>query len=137
MLTFIHLVIVIVTILIVLYADEQGLMWMLGKKKVLSAPLLHFLHRAVAVGLGALIISGGFLYTRAPLAYLANITFEVKLVAIVALILNTYAISRFTPIATIRAFGELTQKEKLPLLVSGAVSFAGWFVAAVSGLLLG
>lgn len=132
-----HFGIVIITILFVLYADEQGFMWVLGKKKKLSASLLHFLHQAVAISLGLLIITGGFLYYRAPVAYLSNATFEIKMIAIAALILNTYVISRFSPVASIRSFSELTQKEKLTLLVSGAVSVAGWITAAVCGLLLG
>ncbi len=137
MLQFIHFVIVIVTIAFVIYADEQGFMWMLGKKQTLSASRLHFLHQAVAFGLGALIISGGLLYVRAPIAYLSSTTFEIKMIAIAALIANTYAISRLSPLAATSTFAASTPGQKRALFISGGVSVMGWVVAGVCGLMLG
>ncbi len=136
MLTVIHIIIVIGTGLIVLYSDEQALLWVLGKKSMLHPARITFLHRAVSVGLALLFITGGLLYLRAVPFYLSDTTFIVKMTAITALILNTYFIERFSHIAMSRTFSSLSTPERLPLFISGGVSVAGWVTAILCGLLL-
>ncbi|MDB5190028.1 MAG: hypothetical protein JWN49_354 [Parcubacteria group bacterium] len=136
MLVTIHLTIVILVGLLVLYSDEQALMWVLGKKSILNRTHITLLHRSVSIGLASLLITGGLLYIQAVPAYLSNQTFIVKMVAIAALILNTYFIEKFSHVATSRSFSSLASSEKLPLFISGAVSFLGWVVAITCGLIL-
>ncbi len=136
MLTTLHLGIVIVTGLLVLYSDEQALAWVLGKKAQLDGKRIAFLHTIISVGLGALLITGGLLYLRAVPAYLSDTTFIVKLVAIAALILNTYVIERFSHVAISRPFAAVSHRERIPLFISGGISVAGWATAIVCGLLL-
>jgi hypothetical protein len=132
----IHLIIAIGTGLMVLYADEQALAWVLGKKDVMSSGRVHFLHRAVTVGLTLLLLTGGYMYAQAAPAYLTLRPFLVKMVVIAAVIINTYAINRFSNVALTKSFASLSQKEKLPLFISGGVSFAGWVTAFICGLLI-
>ena len=136
MLVTIHIIAVIGTGLVVLYSDEQGFLWMLGKKKVLNQKRVALLHHLVAAGLAVLLITGGLLYIQAVPYYLSDPTFIIKLIAISALILNTYAIERFSKVAISKTFSSLTSSERLPLLVSGVVSVLGWITALVCGILL-
>ena len=136
MLTNIHLSIVIGTGLMVMYSDEQAAMWILGKKEVLDQKKVSLLHNLVTAGLTLLLLTGGLLYLQAPVAYLSSITFVVKMVAVAALILNTYAISRLSHVATSRSFKSLSKEERIPLFISGFISIAGWGTAALCGLLI-
>lgn len=136
MLVTIHLTIVILTGLVVLYSDEQALMWVLGKKPILSPVRITFLHRTVSIGLALLLITGGLLYIQAVPAYLSDSTFIIKMIAIAALIFNTYFIEKFSHVATSRTFASLETSQRLPLFVSGAISAIGWVVAIVCGATL-
>jgi hypothetical protein len=136
MLVTIHLSIAILTGLVVLYSDEQAFMWVLGKKDVLEKSRINFLHYAVTAGLTLLIITGGLIYSQAAPAYLSIMPFVTKMVVIFALILNTYAIDRFSAVALTRSFASLSSKERIPLFITGAISFAGWATAIICGLLI-
>jgi hypothetical protein len=137
MLKILHVIFVIATLLAVAYSDEQALMWMLGKKQTLSPSLVATLHTLVSWGLGLLILTGGLLYFRAPQAYLSDPTFIVKMVAIAALIINTYVIERLAPIATSGPYSAISRSERTKLFISGAVSVLGWATALFCGFLLG
>jgi hypothetical protein len=136
MLLDLHLALVIATICGVLYADEQGLAWFLGRRRTLDARIVGWLHDGVAAGLGLLIATGGLLYMNAPRAYLTDATFLVKMGAVAALIANTYFIARLSPIAFAKPYAETTRGERLKLLASGGVSAAGWGAAVLCGYLL-
>jgi hypothetical protein len=132
----IHLIIASLTGLIVLYADEQAAVWLLGKREFFHPGTMQFLHRAVSLGLALLLITGGILYYQAPPAYLSLGTFDVKMVMVFAIICNTYFINRFSQVAVARSFESLSRRERLPLYISGAISFLGWVTAFVCGLLI-
>jgi len=134
--TTIHLIIVIGTGLLVLFADEQAAAWVLGREQTIPAGRIRFLHHSVATGLALLLLTGGYLYWRAVPAYLTLTPFIVKMVAVGALILNTWAIDSFGSIATTRTFASLTHKERLPLMISGAISFIGWVTAITCGIII-
>jgi hypothetical protein len=136
MLVLIHISVIIVTGLLVLYSDEQALLWVLGKIPVLDQKRVTVLHRSVSIGLALLLITGGLLYIRDVPFYISDPVFIVKMVAISALILNTYVIERLSHIATTRSYSSLTEKERLPLFISGAVSVAGWGIALICGILI-
>jgi len=133
----VHLTVVFATIAAVLYSDEQAFLWLVGKKERLSARLVRLLHAGVSFGLALLILTGGLLYIKAPQAYLSNTTFLIKMTAIAALIINTYAIERLSSFATTRPYASLTRDEHLPLFISGIVSVLGWSIAILCGYFLG
>lgn len=134
MLTTIHLGIVIGTALVVLFADHQGMRWMSGKDGRLPVARALFLHRVVTVGLVLLLITGGLLYARAAPAYLADPRFVLKMSMLFVIIVNTYFIERFSKVASEREFTSLTSSERLPLFISGGVSFVGWVTIIICGL---
>ncbi|MDB4991905.1 MAG: hypothetical protein JWL75_150 [Parcubacteria group bacterium] len=137
MLVTIHFIIAIAAALLVLYSDEQVFFWVLGKTKMIAPARVRFMHRSVTTGLTLLLITGGLLYSSAPEAFLSTSTFVVKMVTIFALIINTYFIDRFSGIAVTRTFASLSHAERIPLFITGAVSFAGWVTALTCGLLIG
>ncbi|HVX91409.1 MAG TPA: hypothetical protein VHC20_07410 [Candidatus Paceibacterota bacterium] len=130
-----HVVFIILTLLVVAYADEQALRYLFGKKQ-LNTNSLRVVHYLVASGLALTIITGGFLYLRAPALYLSDTTFIVKMVAVAALIINSAFLDRFSTDAATRTWDALSAGEKRMLLASGAVSILGWATAGICGLLL-
>lgn len=132
-----HLLIAGVTGLTVLYADEQAAVWFLGKRDYFHPGTMRFLHHAVSGGLALLIITGGILYYQAPPAYLSLGSFDIKMVLVFALILNTYAINRFSNVALTRPFSSLSRAERIPLYISGGISAFGWATTFILGLLIG
>jgi len=58
-----HIAAICLTGALVLYADEQGLAWMLGKKDRLNQNVVHFMHYAVAVGLAQSLLPARSFYS--------------------------------------------------------------------------
>lgn len=136
MLATLHLLIAALTIVFVLYSDEQAFLWVVGKKEFMDQSKVTFLHHAISGLLALLIITGGITYVTAAPAYLSLNTFVVKMVMVFVLIINTYFIDRLSAVALTRSYASLSLKERIPLFISGAVSFLGWMTAFVCGLLI-
>lgn len=137
MLTVLHVSFVFATGALVLYSDEQGLLWMLGKRETLSLKKLEWLHMLVGLGLAGLIATGGLLFLRAPSFYIGEPQFIVKMIFVLTLVVNSFFIGRFTHVATERAWRDLSNAERLSMLISGGVSFLAWVGAALGGLFIG
>ena len=137
MLTAFHVLAVLFAGVVVFYSDEQGFMYMRGKRSILSAKKLEWLHALVGVALALLILTGGLLFMRAPSYYLANTTFLIKMGFVGALLVNGFFIDRLSKIASQKPWAELSKRERLPLLISGAISGLCWLGALSCGLLLG
>lgn len=133
----IHIAAICITGLVVLYSDEQGLRWMLGKKEVLDAKRIAFLHAVVSIGLPIIILAGGFMVLPVLDYYLRNPIFLMKMGFVGVLIVNGFFIGKLSTLATTRSFASLSHTERLPLYVSGAASVLGWGGALIGGLLLG
>jgi hypothetical protein len=56
---------------------------------------------------------------------------------VAALIINSFFVGRFAKLASERPYASLARHERLPLLISGAVSTLSWLGAIACGLLLG
>ncbi len=134
--TFLHVVAIIVTGLCVLYSDEQGLEWILGKKQTLNAARVDLLHSVVSIGLALIILTGGLRVIPALSYYLAQPVFIGKMVFVLVLIINGFFIGRLSHMATTRTFASLSARERLPLFISGGVSVLGWAGALLLGLAL-
>lgn len=132
-----HVASVILSLLVVLYSDEQGLLWFLGKKKTLSAKRIQILHVLVSIGLGGILLTGGLMFLDRSDYLLQEPIFIVKMLFVLALVVNAFFIESISKLATQKAFVELTTTERRRVLISGAVSVIGWIGAGVCGLLLG
>lgn len=132
-----HILSIFVTGLCVLYSDEQGLLWMLGKKETLEPARIGLLHDVVSVGLAIIILTGGLLVMPSLSYYLHDPVFLVKMGFVGALIVNGFFIGRIALLSTTHSFASLTTRERLPLFISGAVSVMSWGGALLAGFLLG
>ncbi|MFA5841827.1 MAG: hypothetical protein WC835_02600 [Candidatus Paceibacterota bacterium] len=120
----------------VLLADHQAFNWVRGKKETLDLAKLTKYHHTVLWGLATLIISGFFLFWPSRNYLLQNTTFLIKMFFVVVLVMNSFVIGRFMPIATTREYSSLSFTERLPLMISGAASGVSWLGAAIAALFL-
>lgn len=132
-----HVIFVVLSILIVLYSDEQGLMWMLGKKQTLPKKRVEVLHALVSIGLGGILLTGGLMFLDRAEYLLSQPVFIAKMIFVAALVVNAFFIGSISRIATEKPYARLSTAERYRVLISGAVSVTGWIGAGVCGLLLG
>lgn len=133
---FVHVSAILCTAFLVVYSDEQGLKWMLGKKETLPAKQMRWLHILVSGGLVVTILSGAIMASASLEYYLSNPVFLVKMAFVGVLVVNAFFIGALLPIASTRAFSSLSSREKVPLLLSGALSGMCWVGAIACGLSL-
>lgn len=132
-----HVAFVILSFLAVLYSDEQGLRWMLGKKERLAHGRVKVLHYLVSAGLAGVILTGGLMFLDRAEYLLSQPVFIVKMIFVLALVVNGLLIGSLSRIASEKSFAELTRSERARVLLSGGVSVAGWIGALICGLILG
>ena len=132
-----HVAFVVLTLLIVVFADEQGLLWFLGKKQILSKRRVDLLHVLVTLGLGGILTTGGLMFIDRSEYLLQQPVFITKMVFVLTLVINAAFSGSISRLATEKSFKELSGAERTQVFVSGAVSIAGWIGAGVCGLLLG
>lgn len=133
---YIHLVSLAFCIGGIVYADHLGFSWMRGKVTTLHKTSLYRAHHAVGIGLGLMLGSGSVLFWNLHRYLLHQPLFYIKMSMVLALIINSFFIERFLEVATKLPFTSLTQKQKKPLFISGAVSLIGWAGAVVVAYLL-
>lgn len=130
----IHGAIVLLTALVIIYSDHQGFQYFRGHKQTLSPAFVTWSHRLVWTGLGLIIASGVLLVLPAWEYYLTDPAYYIKMSFVAVLIMNGFAIGKLSHKATTTPYAELSASEQKTLLVSGALSFAGWVVAITIGL---
>lgn len=121
---------------IVWKADKQALSWIRGTQPVLSVQRMRRYHILTWSGLLALVSSGAALSYPMLRYLLAEPVFIMKLLFVAVLLVNAVLIGRLIAIATTKTFASLSWNERLPLLVSGAVSSVSWLGALVLALIL-
>ena len=126
-----HLTILSLTVLVIIFTDINGLLWVLGKKEHLSEKLFTWLHRLVWFGLLGMIGSG--LYMAYPYigALSTETLFQGKMFFVLLLLINAVLIGKHMHITYSKSFKEITNKEKASLLISGFVSTGSWVGAFV------
>jgi uncharacterized membrane protein len=129
----IHLITLALTALVILYSDHKGFQYFWGSLETLPRSFVTWSHRLVWTGLILMILSGFFLMLPAWEYYLADPVFFVKMGFVLTLVVNAFFIGRLSLLTTERAFQELPSDLKKTLLVSGALSAAGWVGAASIG----
>lgn len=132
----IHVAILFSTLSVVVFADVQGLRWVLGRVRTLNARLTRALHILVYVGLLGMILTGVTMFLRDSEYLLSNPAFLVKMVFVAALVANSFLIGAHIKVATEKPFAELSVTEKRRLIISGVVSGACWLGAMLLGFSL-
>ena len=130
----IHVGALFLLIPVILFADHEGFSWIRGKKETLNPKVMTILHRLVWIGLGVMILTGMILAW--PLRdYLSNTpAFYIKMFFVFVLVVNSFFINRFMRVALERPYVSLTQEERRPLFISGAVSTISWVGAVIAAL---
>lgn len=132
-LTLLHLISLIITIPVILYADHMGFNYLIGKTKTVSVTKVKWAHALVFIGLGLLIVTG-ILVTVPMWAYvLSKPIFYLKMAFVITLLVNGLFIGQLMKKATEIPFVDLSKDEKLTLIISGGLSASGWFFSAVIG----
>ena len=127
-----HLLSLAFVAVVIVIADHDGYLYMRGKKAVLNAVKVKRLHQLAWVGLGAMIVTGVMLVRQNPIV-LEEGAFVVKMLMVLALLVNGFVIGRLSVLSTTTPFASLTRGQKLSLLASGAVSVSCWIGAAMIG----
>ena len=132
-LTTLHLVSLIITAPVILFADHMGFQYFTGRKQVLSASHIMWAHRLIMVGLVLMIVTGISITIPAWAVFLENPYFYAKLAFVATLALNGYFIEKLMQKATTIPYAQLPRSEKQVLLVSGAVSGVSWVATILIG----
>lgn len=127
----------VVTLGAVLWADHYAFLWMRGTRETLDQKTMGRLHRIVWVCLLGMIMSGALLFYPYKEFLVTLFAFRFKMLCVLLLLVNSFAIHTLLPLATQKSFYALTQKEKIMLGVSGLVSTSAWIGAFVFANMLG
>lgn len=119
-----------------LHADHMGLNWMRGKARTLDGKKVRTLHNRTWLGLCGMAITGFLMFWPMREYLLGRPQFYAKMFFVFALIVNGFAIGRLQNVALTKPYAELTTRERLPLLISGAVSTISWISAATLAFFL-
>ena len=127
----IHLTAIFFTLAVVVTADGHGLLWILGLLKSLPHKRMEILHILAWIGLVTIMLAGATMFSTYSEYLLTLPAFQLKMLFVAFLVLNAFFIGKHLKIATVRPFAELSFQERLPLLISGAVSTTGWIGAYI------
>lgn len=127
----IHVTAVFLTLGVVITADSHGLLWMLGKLQTLPRKRMEALHVLAWIGLITIMLAGATMFSTYSEYLLTLPAFQLKMLFVVFLVLNAVVIGKHLKIATVRSFASLPRKERIVLLLSGAVSTTGWVGAYI------
>lgn len=132
----VHVAILITTLFFVVCTDVLGVLYLLGIKKILPEKPVTWAHRIILIGLCGMILSGTVLFIPVREYLLSQPNFYVKVVFVLALVINAFVIGAHMKKAFITPFKELPGPEKKKLLISGAVSTLSWLGAIFGGIYL-
>lgn len=127
----IHVTSVVLTILIVVIADLHGLWWLLGKVENLPKLRMIWFHHLIWLGLVSTIVAGGVMFSYAPEYYLNLTAFRLKILFVLALVINAWLIGKHISLTIESRFIDLTASQKKTLITSGLVSTIGWIGAII------
>lgn len=132
----IHVAALLVTLYFIFHADKMAFSWMRGERQTLDMKEVRKHHWIISIGLAVLIITGGLMFLGHTNRLLSNPAFIAKMVFVAFLVINSVVIHFLMDIAETRTYKSLSNKEKFPLLISGAVSTIGWLGAIVCAAFL-
>lgn len=113
-------------------ADHSAFSWMRGKLAILDANKMMKFHHNIFYGLIGMTITGIGLYIPLREKLSASPAFKFKMAFVIVLFINSFVIYKFMPVASNKKYSELTTKEKLPLILSGAISTLSWIGALIA-----
>ncbi|MFZ3012049.1 MAG: hypothetical protein WA060_03605 [Minisyncoccia bacterium] len=128
-----HLVALIITAPVVLYADHMGFKYLTGRTPTISAKKLAWTHHLVTIGLILLIVSGIIITVPLWAIMFEKPLFYAKLAFVCTLATNGFFIGKLMKKASVIPFADLSVEEKRLLFVSGMVSACSWGTTILIG----
>lgn len=130
----IHLLILATTAYFIIRADHAAFQWVSGVIASLDMRRMVRYHIAVAIGLCGMIVTGSLMVQagidrEGAEAFTSNPAFLTKMFFVALLVVNAVVISFLMRGVSGVAYGTLTTKQKIPLMISGAVSTIAWLGA--------
>jgi hypothetical protein len=132
-----HITFAVGAVLVVVIADFHAFLWVLGRLSVLAESRMRVLHDLVYAALAGLLTSGVLMFWPLSEYLLTESAFIVKMLFVLALVINSVLISRHMHLAFVRPFASLSYAERIPLFVSAIVSTTSWVGALVAAQFLG
>jgi len=123
---YVHLGFLALAVVGMLLADRLALSWMRGKREVLEEDELERAHWIVTIALSGLVYSGLYLFWPLRDYLLNQPVFWLKMVFILALLINSFFIEALMPHTTRSSHADLEPAQRQKLMLSGAVSFISW-----------
>lgn len=130
----IHISILLVTAYFIIRADHAAFQWIRGSVQTLDMQRMARYHIAVALGLLGMIITGSLMVNAGASrfgieVFTSNPAFLIKMFFVSVLVINAFVISFLMKGVRGVAYSALTTKQKIPLMISGAVSTIAWLGA--------
>ena len=133
--TAIHLLSLALVAIVIIIADYDGYRYLRGHVATLPMSRIVWLHRLTWIGLLAMILSGMGLIGEKP-SVVTEPAFIVKMLMVLALVINGVAIGTLSRLASTTPFAMLAARERHRLYLSGFVSVFCWLGAAFIGFVL-
>ena len=133
---YIHIAFLCVAGLGIAVADHAAFQWLTHKRDVVSKRELLFSHWTVATGLSGMVLSGLYMFWPLRGFLLGQPLFWLKMAFVAALIVNSFFIEYLMHTASHTPWKHLSYGERVPFIVSGAVSTLSWLGAFLSAITL-
>lgn len=133
---YLHIAFLCVAGLGILIADHAAFQWLTHKRDVVGRRELFLSHWVVSVGLAGLILSGLYLFWPMRDFLLGSPLFWLKIAFVAALTINSFVIDYLMHTASHTPWRHLSFGQRVPFIVSGAVSTLSWLGAFGVALLL-
>lgn len=130
-----HLISLTFVALVIVIADHDGLSYIRGKKQTFNVVKVKRLHQLVWLGLLGMAATGVGLLIENP-DVLGEVAFYVKMLMVLALVVNGVVIGQLAALPTTTPFTNLTREQKRRLFISGAISALCWIGATMIGFTL-
>lgn len=117
-------------------ADHAAFQWLTHKRDVVGKRELVFSHWTVAAGLSGLVLSGLYMFWPMRDYLLGQPLFWLKMAFVAALIVNSFFIEYLMHTASHTPWKHLSFGERVPFIVSGAISTLSWLGAFLVAITL-
>jgi hypothetical protein len=132
---YIHIASLCVAALGILIGDHAAWQWLMHKRDVVGKRELTVSHWTVTLGLAGLMLSGLYLFWPMRNYLLGEPLFVLKMVFVAALVINSFFIEYLMHTASHTPWRALSMGERVPFILSGAVSTLSWvgaFLVAIT-----
>jgi hypothetical protein len=119
----------------IVHADKLGLAWMRGKIATIDKKTITKYHHGTWLGIVLMLLTGSAIFSTV-MDKIVYPQFAMKMGFVLVIVLNSFIIGQLIKIPTTKTFASLTTKEKIPLYLSGLLSFASWGGAIIAAMFI-